>query len=117
MTLPSISLALAVGLGAAPERTEALKDATTALVLPCSDEQATGKLTSVRVIDGKEMNEILEKERSKRTKADPRARFLAVTFDAAGKAMKDYRQISTAHGLTTAEAQALVGAKVCVIEY
>jgi hypothetical protein len=117
MSLTSIALALALAAGAAPERTEALKDAATSLLLPCSEEQATGKLTAVRVLDGKQMNEILEKERSKRAKADPRARFLAVTFLAAGKTMNDYRQISTAHALTTEEAQALVGAKVCVVEY
>jgi hypothetical protein len=114
--LPSISLALALA-AAGPDRTEALKDASRSLMLPCAEDQATGKLTKVRVIEGKEMNQILEKEKSKRAKADPRARFLAITFVASGKTMKDYRQIATDQGLTTEEAQALLGSKVCVVQY
>jgi hypothetical protein len=113
----SISLALSLAAGAAPDRTEALKDAKSSLLLPCSEEQAAGKLTKVRVIEGKEMNQILEQQKSKRAKADPQARFLAITYVASGRTITDHRQIATAYGLTTEEAQALLGAKVCVVEY
>jgi hypothetical protein len=117
MHIALITAALAVMAGATPEESEALKDAASSLMLPCSAEQATGKLTRVRVVDGKEMNKILEKEKSKRPKADPQARFLAVTYVSEGRTLKDYRQISTRYGLTSEQAQALIGEKVCEVSY
>jgi hypothetical protein len=60
------------------------------------------------------MNEILEKEKSTQAKADPAALFMVVEYTAGAESGKDYRQVSTAHGLTTEQAQVLVGEKMCL---
>lgn len=92
----------------------ALKDARMSLMGPCSAEQATGKVMAVEVIDGAAMNAVIAKEKLPLQKAVPAARFLAVTYENGGKTDKDYRQVTTSQGLTTEQAQALVGEKLCV---
>lgn len=93
---------------------EAIQDAIGALLGPCSPEMAGAKVKAVSVIDGKAMNEVIEKEKSSQAKADPAALFLVVEYSAGAESGKDYRQVSTMHHLTTEQAQALVGEKMCV---
>lgn len=93
---------------------EAIKDAQGALLGPCSPEMAGAKVKAVSVIDGKAMNAILDEQKSKASRADVSALFMAVEYEVAGAVEKDYRQVSTAHQLTTAQAQVLVGQPMCV---
>lgn len=93
---------------------EALKDAQGALLGPCSLEMASTKLKAVKVIDGVAMNALLDEEKSTASRADPAALFMAVEYDTPAGPGKDYRQVNTAHHLTTEQAQALVGAPMCV---
>lgn len=99
---------------AKPASKEALEDARRSLLGPCSSEMATAKVRRVSVIDGGAMNALLEQEKSAQARADPAALFLVVEYAAGAEPGKDYRQISTVHHLTTAQAQALVGEKLCV---
>ncbi len=111
---PSPKPAAAQASSAANDKAAALKDAATSLMGPCTPAQATGKVKAVQVIDGATYNAIVDREKLKASKAHPSTRFLAVTY-VDGKAQgKDYRQITTSYGLTTKQAQALVGQKVCV---
>lgn len=94
---------------------EAIQDAIGALLGPCSPEMATAKVTAVSVIDAKALNALIEKEKLNLPKAQKYQLFLAVDFDNAGTAGKDWRQITTGFQLTTEQAQVLVGEKFCVI--
>jgi hypothetical protein len=93
---------------------EAIKDAQASLLGPCSLEMATTKLKAVKVINGVAMNALLDEEKSTANRADPAALFMAVEYDTPSGPGKDYRQVNTAHHLTTEQAQALVGAPMCV---
>lgn len=92
----------------------ALRDARGALLGPCSPAMADATVKAVSVIGGKAMNAILAAAKAGGPAADAEALFLVVEYTAGSGAAKDYRQISTAHGLTTAQAQVLVGEKLCV---
>jgi hypothetical protein len=95
-------------------RAAALKDARTSLMGPCAPAQATAKVTAVEVIDADAMAAAIEQEQLKLSKPHPTARFLAVSYADGATTGKDYRQVTTAQGLTTKDAQALVGEKMCV---
>jgi len=97
-----------------PASKEALQDARSSLLGPCTPEMAGAKVKAVSVIDGQAMNAVLEKEKSTQAKADPAALFLVVEYLSGAQTGKDYRQVSTAHHLSTAQAQALVGERMCV---
>jgi hypothetical protein len=99
---------------AAKADSPAIQDAKKALLGPCTPEQANGKVVAVEVIDGGKMNAAIEQEKLPHQKAVPAAHFLAVTYESGGKQAKDYRQVTTSHGLTTEQAQALVGQRLCV---
>lgn len=97
-----------------PASKEAIQDAIGSLLGPCSPDMAGAKVKGVSVIDGKAMNDILEKENSAQAKADPGALFLVVEYTAGPESGTDYRQVSTQHHLTTDQAQVLVGERMCV---
>jgi hypothetical protein len=99
-----------------PASPEALKDAQQALLGPCSPQMATAKVTAVEVLDGNQLNARLEKEKSKKAKAEPDQRFIAVSYAAGGKKGSSVRQVSTHHMLTTEQAKVLVGEKLCVFK-
>lgn len=99
-----------------PASPDALKDAKQALLGPCSPEMAGGTVTAVEVLDGTQLNARLEKEKSKKSKAEPAQRFISVTYSAGGITGKSVRQVSTQYMLTTEQAQVLVGEKLCVIK-
>jgi len=92
----------------------ALDDARQALLGPCSPEMATGKVKAIRVIDGGTLNTIRAKQKSKLPKEHPAAVFLSVQVEAPQGVSRDFRQINPQFRLTTEQAQALVGDKVCV---
>lgn len=94
---------------------EAIKDAIQSLLGPCSPEMADTAVKAVSVIGGKAMNAVLDAKKSKALRADPAALFLVVEYDTANGPDKDYRQVSTQYHLTTAQAQVLVGEKMCVL--
>jgi hypothetical protein len=81
---------------------------------PCSPDQAKGRVVAVEIVDGNKVNELRAAKTKGATKEDPRALFMDITYDVAGKQGTDLRQIGTAFGLTTSQAQVLVGAPVCV---
>jgi hypothetical protein len=93
---------------------EALKDARAALLGPCAPEQAKGKVTAVELLDGTQLNERLEKEKSQRARAEPAQHFLMVSYAAGATRGKSIRQVTTHLMLTQEQAQVLVGEKVCV---
>ena len=99
-----------------PASPEALKDAKMALLGPCSPEMAGGKVTAVEVLDGTQLNARLEKEKSTKPKAEPMQRFIAFDYEAGGTKGKSVRQVSTHFMLTTDQAQALLGEKLCVFK-
>ncbi len=99
-----------------PASPEALKDAKAALLGPCSPEMAGGKVTAVEVLDGTQLNARLEKEKSTKPKAEPMQRFIAIDYEAGGSKGKSVRQVSTHFMLTTDQAQALLGEKLCVFK-
>lgn len=99
-----------------PASPEALKDARMALLGPCSPEMASGKVTAVEVLDGAQLNARLEKEKSTKPRAEPMQRFIAIDYEAGGNKGKSVRQVSTHFMLTTEQAQALLGEKLCVFK-
>ncbi|MBL0276940.1 MAG: hypothetical protein IPQ24_12775 [Anaeromyxobacter sp.] len=99
-----------------PASPAALKDAVASLLGPCSPEMAGGKVTAVEVLDGAQLNARLEKEKSKKAKAEPAQRFIAISYEAGGTTGKSVRQVSTQYMLTTEQAQALLGEKLCVFQ-
>lgn len=99
-----------------PPAPGALKDAVASLLGPCSPEMAGGKVTAVEVLDSAQFNARLVKEKSKRAKAQPGQRFIAIGYEVGGAAGKSVRQVSTQYMLTTEQAQALLGEKLCVFQ-
>lgn len=92
----------------------ALEDARQALLGPCSPDMATGKVKAIRVIDGNTLNTIRAKQKSKLPKEHPAAVFLSVQIEAPQGVSRDFRQVNPQFRLSTEQAQALVGEKVCV---
>jgi len=99
-----------------PARPEALRDATGALLGPCTPEMAEAKLTAVEVLDGKQLNALRAKEKSDKPKADPSQRFIKIAYEAGESKGTSIRQITTHWMLTTEQAQKLLGEKVCVFQ-
>jgi hypothetical protein len=95
----------------------ALKDARSALLIPCTPEMATGRVTKVSVVKPEVVNEAIKKEKSKRAPASPGSLYLSVDYRVGDKTEHDFRQVNAAHHLTSEQAQGLVGAKVCVVRY
>lgn len=84
-----------------PASKAALADAKAALLGPCSPEMASAKVTSVTVIDGNKLNELIAKDKLDLPKAYPTALFLNVTYQNGGESGSDYCQITTHYQLTT----------------
>ena len=93
----------------------ALKDALAALLGPCAPEMAKIKVSAVEVLDADQLNARLEKSKSEKPKAELGQRFIEVTYELEGKKATSVRQVTSYHMLTTEQAQALVGEKLCVI--
>ncbi len=92
----------------------ALNDARSSLLGPCTAEMATGKVTSIEVLDAEQINAQIKQEKSNRVMAAPMQRFIKVTYSDGPMTGSSIRQISTHYMLTTVQAQVLVGEKLCV---
>jgi len=68
------------------------------------------------VVDGKTLSALPEAERGTLGKVEPMGLYLAIEYSAGDMTGKDYRQIGPAYRLTTEQAQALLGQKVCIFE-
>lgn len=99
-----------------PASPAALKDAVAALLGPCSPEMTGAKVQAIEVLDGIQLNALREKEKSTKPKAEAAQRFIKVQYEAGGKGATSIRQISTHYGLTTEQAQKLVGEGLCVFQ-
>lgn len=93
----------------------ALKDALAALLGPCAPEMAKIKVSAVKVLDADQLNARLENAKSDKPKAEAGQRFIEVAYELDGKKATSVRQVTSYHMLTTEQAQALVGEKLCVI--
>jgi hypothetical protein len=122
MDMSIFALALATVLAAAPEQppssnSAGLKDGKAALLSPCTPETAAGRVTAIAVVDDKAVNAASKKQKSSRPLALPGQLFLSVTYKVGDKTEMDFRQVNTSSRLTTNQAQALIGERVCVVRY